>query len=126
QPADKPKKKHGARFGHQKFSRHLVDNPDQVIQLPVIECEHCLADLSQVEPEDFERRQVTELPPVKPLVIETRRHRTTCPHCHQLNRAPLPKGLEAERHFGPKLEALVVFYKQTQHLSYERIVETLR
>jgi hypothetical protein len=44
----------------------------------------------------------------------------------KLNRTPLPEGLEAERVFGPNLEATVVFYKQTQHLSYERLVETMR
>lgn len=125
-PPKKKRKKHGPPFGHQKFSRPLVDNPDRVIQVPVTECEHCLADLTGVRPEDFERRQITELPRAKPIVIETRRHRTTCPHCLTLNRAPLPEGLEAERCFGPNLEATVVFYKQTQHLSYERIVETMR
>ena len=123
---DKPKKKHGPPFGHQKFSRPLVDNPDRVIQVPVTECEQCLADLTSIAPEDFERRQITELPEAKPLVIETRQHRTTCPHCQTLNRAALPQGLEAERCFGPNLEATVIFYKQTQHLSYERVVETMR
>ena len=126
QPENKARKKHGAPFGHQKYSRPLVGNPDQVIQLPVIECAHCHEDLSRIEPEDFERRQITELPRVKPLVIETRQHRKTCPHCLKPNRAPLPKGLEADRHFGPNLEAIVLFYKQVQHLSYERIVETMR
>src|SRR6266511_2604153 len=125
-PPKKKRKKRGPPFGHQKFSRPLVDNPDRVIQLPATECEHCLADLSGVRPEDFERRQITELPTAKPIVIETRRHHTTCPHCLTLNRAILPEGLEAERCFGPNLEATVIFYKQTQHLSIERSVETMR
>lgn len=103
-----------------------MDNPDRVIQVPVTECEQCHSDLSRVAPEDFERRQITELPEARPLVIETRQHQVTCPHCLTLNHAPLPEGLEAERYFGPILEATVVFYKQTQHLSVERIVETLR
>ena len=123
---EKKRRKHGPPFGHQKFSRPLVDKPDRVIQLPVTECEQCLADLSNVAPEDFERRQITELPEAKPIVIETRQHRTTCPHCLTLNRAALPVGLESERCFGPNLEATVISYKQTQHLSYQRIVETLR
>jgi transposase len=122
----KKRRKHGPPFGHQKFSRPLVDNPDRVIQVPVTECEQCLADLTNVPPEDFERRQITELPPAKPIVIETRQHHTTCPHCLTLNRGVLPEGLEAERYFGPNLEATVIFYKQTQHLSIERIVETMR
>lgn len=123
---EKKTRKHGAAFGHKKFARPLVDNPDQVIQVPVTECKYCFADLTGVEPDDFEQRQITELPEIKPLVIETRQHLTTCPHCHELNRAPLPEGLEAERYFGPNLEATVVFYKQAQHLSYERIVQTMR
>lgn len=126
QPPGKTKKKHGPPCGHQKFSRPLLDNPDRVVQVPVTECEHCHADLRRVAAEDFERRQITELPAGKPLVIETRQHRTTCPHCLTRNRAPLPEGLEAERCFGPQLEATVIFYKQTQHLSYERIVATMR
>ena len=123
---EKKRRQHGPPFGHQKFSRPLVDTPDRVIQVPVTECEQCLADLSGVAPEDFERRQITELPEAKPLVIETRQHRTTCPHCLTLNRAALPEGLEAERCFGPNLEATVIFYKQTQHLSYERTARTMR
>ena len=107
---EKKRRKHGPPFGHQKFSRPLVDNPDRVIQVPVTECEHCLADLTGVRPEDFERRQITELSTAKPIVIETRRHLKTCPHCLTLNRAILPEGLEAERCFEPNLEATVVFY----------------
>lgn len=126
QPEAKAKKKPGAAFGHQKYSRPLVDNPDEVIQLPVNECEYCLADLKDVAPDDFEQRQITELPAAKPIIIETRQHHKTCPHCQELNRAQLPEGLEADRHFGPNVEAIIIFYKQVQHLSYERIVETMR
>jgi transposase len=61
--------------------------------------------------EDFERRQIIELPQVKPIVIETRRHQITCPHCQTLNQAPLQEGLEAEKVFDPNLEATIVFYK---------------
>ena len=114
---EKKRRKHGPPFGHQKYSRPLVDLPDQVIQVPVTECEQCLANLKNIPPEDFERRQIVELPEVKPVVIETRQHRTPCPNCLAVNRAILPAGLEAERSFGPNLEATVIFYKQTQHLS---------
>ncbi len=125
-PQNPKEKKQGPPFGHSKYSRPLVENPHRIIPLPVTECENCLADLSQVAPEDFQRRQIVELPPVRPIIIETRQHYTTCPHCHTLNRAPLPEGLEADRYFGPNLEATVVFYKQIQHQGVERIVETMR
>ena len=124
--SEKKLRQHGPPVGHAPHTRALVDNPTQVMQAPVTECAYCLADLRGVAPEDFTRRQITELPEVKALVLETRQHHTTCPHCHTLNRAPLPAGLQAARCFGPNLEATVVFYKQTQHLSYERIVETMQ
>jgi hypothetical protein len=92
-PRQKKRRRHGPPFGHQKSVRPLVENPDRLIQVPVTECAHCLADLTQVTPEDFTRRQITELPLAPPQVIETRQHQTLCPHCQTLNRAPLPAGV---------------------------------
>lgn len=125
--SDLPKKKRKKkRRGHVRQTRPLVDNPDQIIPAPVSECRTCQADLTKVEPGRVIRRQVTEIPPVKPFIIETQQHEVSCPHCQQLNRGELPAGLEADRFFGPNLAARVVYYKQTQHLSYERIVATMR
>ena len=126
QPEKKKRKKHGPPKGHPKYERPLVDNPDQVVVASVAECEHCHADLRGVEPDEIVKRQITEIPPVKPVVIETQQHKTTCPHCQQINRGALPKGLEEDRCFGPNLEASVIYYKHPQHLSYERVVETMR
>jgi transposase len=120
------KKRKKKRRGHARQTRPLVDNPDQIIPVPVTECQSCQANLTKVEPERIIRRQVTEIPPVKPFIIETQQHEVLCPHCHQLNRGLLPSELEADRFFGPNLAARVVYYKQTQHLSYERIVVTMR
>lgn len=126
QPQTKQKKKHGPPAGHPKYSRPLVDQPDLVIPAPVTECGQCHADLSGVAPDEVKRRQLTELPEAKPVVIETQQQTVVCPHCQTVNQGALPEGLEAERYFGPQLEATVIYYKHEQHLSYERIVETLR
>jgi transposase len=120
------KKRKKKRRGHARQTRPLVDNPDQIIPAPVTECQTCQANLTKVKPERVLRRQVTEIPPVKPFIIETQQHEVLCPHCQRLNRGLLPEGLEADRFFGPNLAARVVYYKQTQHLSYERIVATMR
>jgi len=120
------KKRRKNRRGHARQTRPLMDNPDQIIPAPVTKCQTCQADLTKVKPERIIRRQVTEIPPVKPFIIETQQHEVLCPHCRQLNRGLLPEGLEANRFFGPNLSARVVYYKQPQHLSYERIVATMR
>jgi transposase len=123
---NKPKKKHGPPFGHKRSVRELIDNPSRTISVKVELCEQCHHDLSVVAPEKIVRRQVTELPEFNPVVIETQQHEVVCPQCQRLNRGRLPEGLEADRYFGPRLEAAVVFLKHQQHLSYERIVQTLR
>lgn len=122
-PETQRKKK---RRGHVRQTRPLVEKPDHIIPVPVTECRACRANLTQVKPERVIRRQVTEIPPVNPCVIETQQHEVVCPHCQQRTRGLLPAGLEADRFFGPNLQARVVYYKQTQHLSYERIVATMR
>lgn len=80
-------------------------------------CQHCQAELRGVEPRAVVRRQFTELPPVKPVVMETRQHEVVCPACQRVTRGVLPPGLEAGRSFGPRLEATGVYLKHEQHLS---------
>ena len=38
----------------------------------------------------------------------------------------MPQGLAATRQFGQRLEATVIYLKQTQHLSYERVVQAMQ
>src|SRR4029434_10118972 len=62
------RKRVGARPGHQRRIRELVENPDRVIEAPVTQCARCRADLSAVEPRAVLWRQVTELPITRPEV----------------------------------------------------------
>jgi len=115
----------GAKPGHERATRRLVEKPDRVIEAKVERCANCHSDLSQVAPARIIRHQVTELPPVRPIVIETQTHEVECPNCRTLQRGVAPEGLEPLRMFGPRLEATVIYYKQQQHLSVERIVEAM-
>jgi transposase len=116
-PADRKRKKLGPPFGHARKMRPLVDQPDRIIEATVEWCAHCQADLRGVEPRAVVRHQLTELPPVKPVVLETRQHEVVCPDCQGITRGELPEGLEAGRSFGPRLAATVVYLKHEQHLS---------
>ena len=118
--AGKHRRHHGAKAGHTKIERLLVDRPDQIIEVRPAACGQCGQNLSGVAASQTLRRQVTELPEIKPVVIETRQHELICPGCGTTQRATLPVGLEAGRHFGPRLEATVVYLQHQQHLSYER------
>jgi transposase len=64
--------------------------------------------------------QITELPPAKAEVIEVRQYEVSCPKCGKIQVSEPPAGLEMERTFGARLEATVVYYRQEQHMSYQR------
>ena len=125
-PTGKPKRKHGSQFGHKRFVRILIDNLTAVLPNDVNQCESCHQDLSWIEPSKVIRRQITELPRIETVVLETREAEKVCPHCQHLNRPALPEGLEADRYFRLRLESSIVFRKHQNHLSYEWIVLALR
>ena len=125
-PQRKRRKKVGAKVGHAKAERPLVDHPEKLIEVWVERCAQCGTGLLDQAPERILRRQVTELPDIKPVVIETRQYEVRCPGCQQLQRGPLPEGLEASRQFGPRLEALVTYLHHEHHLGFERLCEVMR
>jgi hypothetical protein len=122
-PLSKRRRQRGARPGHTRAVRALVETPDQVLGAPVRQCGRCQADLRRVAPCAVVRRQITELPEIRPVVIETRRQAVVCPAWQHVERGVLPPGLGARRVFGPRLEATVVYLKHEQHLSYERLTQ---
>lgn len=124
QKVDRPKPKgrrhRGAKAGHTKAERPLTDSPDRVIEVHPSTCTACGQNLQALAPDRTIRRQITELPVIQPVVIETQQHEVSCPTCGHVQPGQLPLGLEAERHFGPRLEATVTYLQHQQHLSYER------
>ena len=50
----------------------------------------------------------------------------TCPQCGGQQVAQPPEGLEISRRFGARLEATVVYYRQEQHIRYQRTQRALR
>ena len=114
-------KKKGAKAGHEKQERQLAENPNKVIEAYVDNCKNCHLNLLDQVPVQVVRRQVTELPEIKPVVIETRQYVVECPCCGERQHGQLPEGLEAGRYFGPRLEAMVTDLHQEHHIGYRRL-----
>jgi transposase len=64
--------------------------------------------------------QISELPHAPAQVIEVRQYAVTCPECRAIQVEEPPAGMEMNRRFGSRLEAMVVYYRQEQHMSYVR------
>lgn len=125
-PKDKRKRHHGPPKGHEKHERALVANPDKIIELHVESCKKCQCKLDQEAEKLVRVKQITELPEIQAQVIEVRQYEKVCPHCGVKQRTQAPDGLEMGRSFGARLESTVVYYRQEQHMSYQRTQQALR
>ncbi|MEK6750711.1 MAG: IS66 family transposase [Chloroflexota bacterium] len=117
----KRSKKKGAQAGHEKQERQWVEKPNKVINVYVDTCKNCSQNLLDQVPVKVVRRQVTEIPEIKPVVIETRQFVVECPCCGERQQGKLPEGLEAGRCFGPRLEAIVTNLHHEHHVGYKRL-----
>jgi len=117
---NRPKRKHGAAKGHEKHERKFVVQPDHIVELKAKNCSCCQADLRAQAGELVDVNQITELPLAKAEVIEVRQYSVVCQQCGNVEIMLPPEGLEMERTFGMRLEATVTYYRQEQHISYER------
>ena len=125
--AEKEKRKRsrqkGAKPGHEKQERQSVEKPNKVIEAYVDNCKNCHLNLLDQVPVQVIRRQVTELPEIKPVVIETRQYGVDCPCCGERQHGKLPEGLEAGRYFGPRLEATVTNLHHEHPIGYKRLLQ---
>jgi transposase len=98
-PSGKPK---GGQPGHPKAHRVLLP-PDDIIPLKPTHCRRCCHRLAGDDPTPL-LHQVHEVPEVRPLVTEYRRHRLACPRCAAVTCAVLPA--EASGGYGPRTQAI--------------------
>jgi hypothetical protein len=98
-------KKRGPKPGHPGRSRRRAE-PDAIIECRPKQCSRCRADLREVEQYLVGQNQVVELPPIEPVVIEAHQYSVDCPICKHQETAAYPEGMEAERVFGNRVEAL--------------------
>src|SRR5215210_5883860 len=119
------RRKPGPKRGHVGVSRGR-SAPDVVIECRPSACAGCGEALPRTGGRRVGRSQVTELPPVTPVVIEGWQYAMTCAHCGVRTTGAYPAGLEPRRTFGPGVEALLSYLHERHHVGYERLVEVCR
>jgi transposase len=110
-------RKRGGQPGHPGQTRTLVpiEDVDTVIPVKPQHCHRCHYPLQGDDPQPY-RHQVTEVPPIKPVVTEYQLHRLLCPACGMPTRADLPRGVPPGG-FGPRVQAIVALCTGAYHLS---------
>ena len=95
-------KRKGGQPGHPKRTRPDLP-PDTILELRPGTCDRCSHTLVGDDPEPL-RHQVVELPPIRPVVTEYRRHRLPCPNCGRVTCPALPA--DARGGYGPRVQAV--------------------
>lgn len=112
-------KKAGGQHGHAKALRALVDRPDASHDCKPTACRNCCQPLDGDDPQPL-RHQVWDVPPVRPVVTEYRRHRLACPRCGVLTCGQAPAGQD-----GPRLKAACVLLTGAYRLSKAKAARLL-
>ena len=120
----KSKRKRGGQPGHPGHFRSLLptEEVDRVIPVKPDACGRCGRKLRGEDPAP-QRRQVWDLPPVRPQVDEYQLHTLGCEHCGAATTAPLPEGVPAGA-FGPRTLAMVALLSGAYRLS-KRAIERI-
>ena len=92
-----------------------MEEVDVVVPVKPERCHHCQHLLWGEDPQP-QRHQVTEIPPVHPVVTEYQVHRLVCPACGEVTCADVPPGVPLGG-FGPRVQAITALCTGAYHLS---------
>ena len=121
---EKSGKKSGGQKGHKGHTLDMISNPDKVVNYYPTICEECGKDLSAIKSKFTEKRQVIELPQIRPICIEHKVHSKRC-SCGYLNKSAFPVDIKAPIQYGTNVENLVAYLNIGQYLPYKRISSML-
>jgi transposase len=115
----------GGQMGHKGHGRPLLPETqvEEFVEVRPEVCGHCGLGLTGNDPAPA-RRQITEIPPVRPRVTEVRVHTLVCAGCGQATRGKEPPGLPTGS-FGPRTQAIVGYLVGAVHLGYRKTAVVL-
>jgi transposase len=116
------KRRPGKQPGDEGHHLAQVRDPDEIVPHRPLWCPACAGDLSDAEVIDVERRQVFEVPEVRPHVTEHQLLKVRCT-CGAETKAPAPPEATAPACYGPGVRSLAVYLSVYQHVPYDRLAE---
>lgn len=109
----------GAKPGHKGHSRALSENPDQVVEHRPDRCSGCGHAFAPDAPgEVVGSHDSVDLPPILPVITRHQCLACACPGCGARVKAAAPASGSP---FGPNIQALALYLKHVQHVSYQRL-----
>lgn len=119
---EKSGRKPGGQEGHKGITLTMVEMPDKIEKLIPDYCNCCGKDLREIEAILDSKRQVVEIPPIKPIYIEYQSYLRACSCGHQQT-GDYPSHITNYIQYGSSVEALVGYFSVYQYLPFKRMTE---
>lgn len=122
---EKSNKPVGGQKGHEPKTLEMTQTPDKILEHIPSYCEHCGNDLNGLKFEYIGRRQVIELPPIKPITTEHRVYKITCQCGHETVSA-FPANVKSSVSYDCNIEGLIGYFHSRQYIPFARLQELFR
>lgn len=124
---EKGKRSSGGQPGHPGKTLRMSENPKHVVPHTPSICTDCGISLADVAPlDDYDRRQVFDLPPMVIEVTEHRSLRKACPDCGRVHQGEFPANVSQQVQYGETIKGLAVYLTNYQLLPLKRTSALLK
>jgi transposase len=112
----------GGQPGHEGKTLEMVSTPDEIVLHNPMFCKHCGLAIGHLPAELIEKRQIVEIPPIKPVYIEHQVFARTCT-CGCTVIGSFPPQITPGISYGKSVESLSAYFYARQYLPFARMQE---
>jgi transposase len=120
-PRERTGKKAGGQKGHKGNTKLMTDNPDEIIELYPEKCTCCGENHFIKKEKILEKRQIFDIPEIKPFVVEYQQKAGICTKCGSRNTGNFP--VNAPVNFGTRITGIIGYLNVQHHVSYGRLTD---
>ena len=119
---EKTDKKPGGQPGHIGSTFKMVENPDQIVEHIPEYCSCCGKNLDGIPQELVEKRQITDIPEIRPIITEHCIYKKKC-NCGHVTVSVTSEGIKNRMTYGHNIESLVGYFTARQYIPFKRMQE---
>lgn len=119
---EKTDKKVGGQPGHEGNTLKMTTTPDKIIDHIPNYCNCCGNDITDFPCEVIGKRQVVDIPPVRPEYTEHRVYQKTC-SCGHIAKSDFPAGVNTSISYGSNVESMIGYFHARQYIPFDRMKE---
>ena len=119
-------RKSGGQKGHKGHYLAMTDNPDEKHIVKSDYCSKCGDTIDQEKQQLVSKRQIVEIPSIRPRYIEYQQYGCQCGRCGHLQKGSFPQGVKAPIQYGSSVIALVSYFSVFHYLPFQRMTQLFK